>query len=268
MAFSGSDVAYDRFMGRFSRPLAPLFADFAGVETAMDALDVGCGPGALTEELVRRLGARHVTAVDPTDQFVIACRERFPEVTVAQAGAEDLPFADSRFDAALAQLVVSFMADAVAGIREMARVTRPGGVVGACMWASGPEMELLHLANSSAESVAPGHPGVHAPRRYRTEPELVELFGEAGLRDVRSGSLEVTAEYADFDELLQSVFGGSGPVGAIIQTLDEDGRRRFGTDLRERLGDRREPFRLSGRAWAVRGVRGGDHEYRGAAPAV
>jgi SAM-dependent methyltransferase len=241
-------------MGRFSRPLAPLFADFAGVETPMDVLDVGCGPGALTEELVRRIGAGHVTAVDPTDQFVNACRERFPEVTVAQAGAEDLPFADDRFDAALAQLVVSFMVDAVAGIREMARVTRPGGVVSACMWASGAEMELLDLANSSAEAVAPGHPGLHAPRRYRTEAELVELFREAGLGDVHTGLLEVTVEYADFDELLQSLLGGSGPVGAIIQTLDEDGRRRFGADLRERLGERGEPFRLSGRAWAVRGA--------------
>ena len=252
MAFSGSDVAYDRFMGRFSRPLAPLFADFAGVETPMDVLDVGCGPGALTEELVRRLGAVHVTAVDPTDQFVSACRERFPEVTVAQAGAEDIPFADGRFDAALAQLVVSFMVDALAGIREMARVTRPGGVISVCMWANGPEMELLHLANSSAEAVAPGHPGLHAPRRYRTEPELVELFRKAGLREVKSGSLEVTVEYADFDELLQSLLGGSGPVGAIIQTLDADGRERFGAELRERLGDRGEPFRLTGRAWAIR----------------
>jgi SAM-dependent methyltransferase len=255
MPFAGTDIAYDRFMGRFSRPLAPLFADFAGVESPMDVLDVGCGPGALTEELVRRLGARHVAAVDPTDQFVSACRERFPEVTVEQAGAEDIPFAGGRFDAALAQLVVSFMTDAVAGIREMARVTRPGGIVGACMWASGAEMELLHLTNGAAESVAPDHPGVLGPRRYRTEPELVELFREAGLREVKSGLLEVTAEYADFDELLQSVLGGSGPVGAVVQTLDADGRRQFGAALRERLGDRGEPFRLSGRAWAVRGVR-------------
>ena len=109
-------------------------------------------------------------------------------------------------------------------------------------------------ANSSAEAVAPGHPGLHAPRRYRTEPELVELFRKAGLREVKSGSLEVTVEYADFDELLQSLLGGSGPVGAIIQTLDADGRERFGAELRERLGDRGEPFRLSGRAWAIRGT--------------
>jgi hypothetical protein len=132
------------------------------------------------------------------------------------------------------------------------------------MWASGPEMELLDLISGAAESVAPDHSGV--PRRYRSEPELVELFDEAGLQEVRSGLLEVTSEYAGFDELLQSVLGGSGPVGAIVQTLDGDGRERFAANLRERLGNRGEPFRLTGRAWAIRGVRGGDHERRGPAP--
>jgi hypothetical protein len=138
----------------------------------------------------------------------------------------------------------------------MGRVTRPGGTVSVCMWASGDEMELLDLISGAAEAVAPDHPGVLGPRRYRTEPELVELFREAGLQEVKSGLLEVTAEYADFDELLQSVLGGSGPVGAMVQTLDADARRRFGTELHARVGDRDEPFRLSGRAWAIRGVWG------------
>ena len=115
-------------------PLAPLFADFAGVAAGQRVLDVGCGPGALTAELVRRLEPANVSAVDPSEPFVAAVRERYPAVTVQRAAAEKLPFPDDSFDAALAQLVVHFMADPVAGLREMSRVTRSGGVVAACVW--------------------------------------------------------------------------------------------------------------------------------------
>src|ERR687883_330625 len=121
-------------MGRYSSELAPKLADLAGLEPGQRALDVGCGPGALTTELVRRLGADAVAAVDPSPSFVSAARERFPGVDVRHASAEALPFPDDGFDASLAQLVVHFMADPVAGIREMKRVTRPGGVIAACVW--------------------------------------------------------------------------------------------------------------------------------------
>src|SRR5687768_3455077 len=121
-------------MGRYSVPLAPKLTDFARVVTGQRVLDVGCGPGALTSELVRRLGAAAVSAVDPSEPFVAAARERHPGVTVRRATAEELPFADQAFDAALAQLVVHFMADPVGGLREMVRVTRKHGVVAACVW--------------------------------------------------------------------------------------------------------------------------------------
>ena len=127
MSFNVAADAYDRFMGRYSTRLAPLTADFGGVEQGQRALDVGCGPGALTGELVARLGAEAVAAVDPSEQFVIAARERHPGVDVRQAAAEELPFPDAEFDVALAQLVVHFMADPIGSLREMARVTRPGG---------------------------------------------------------------------------------------------------------------------------------------------
>jgi ubiquinone/menaquinone biosynthesis C-methylase UbiE len=101
-------------MGRYSLPLAPLFADFAGVEAGQRVLDVGCGPGALAAELIDRVGAASVSAVDPSESFVDAVRERHPDVEVRQAAAEELPFPDDSFDAALAQLVVHFMNDPVA----------------------------------------------------------------------------------------------------------------------------------------------------------
>ena len=134
MSFAVSADAYDRFMGRYSVLLAPQLAALAGVVVGQRVLDVGCGPGALITELVSRLGPAAVTAVDPSEPFVAAARERHPGVNVERASAEHLPFADQAFDAALAQLVVHFMADPVAGLREMARVTRKQGIVAACVW--------------------------------------------------------------------------------------------------------------------------------------
>ena len=137
MSFDVSADAYTRFMGRYSEPLAAVFADLAGVRPGQRALDVGCGPGALTAELAGPLGASEVCAVDPSESFAVAAGERLPGVTVSVAAAERLPFPDGAFDAVVAQLVVHFMADPVAGLREMGRVTRRGGVVGACVWDHG-----------------------------------------------------------------------------------------------------------------------------------
>src|SRR4051794_25572047 len=134
MTFLVAADSYDRFMGRYSRLLSPQLCDLAGVVAGQRVLDVGCGPGALTTELVARVGPAAVSAVDPSEPFVAAARERHPDVDVQLAAAEQLPFPDASFDASLAQLVVQFMADPAAGIAEMRRVTREGGVVAACVW--------------------------------------------------------------------------------------------------------------------------------------
>ena len=122
MSFDVAADAYDRFMGRYSQLLSPQLADLAGVRAGQRVLDVGCGPGALTAELVARVGAGAVAAVDPSEPFVAAAGSRYPGVDVRRASAEHLPFQDATFDASLAQLVVHFMADPVAGLAEMARV--------------------------------------------------------------------------------------------------------------------------------------------------
>src|SRR4051794_21299099 len=128
VAVSLSDAdAYDRFMGRYSRPLAVPFADFAGLPPDGRVLDVGCGPGALTAELARRAGPERVTAVDPSEEFVAALRGRHPGVQVIRGPAEDLPFEAGCFDATLAQLAANVMDDPVAGLREMAPATPDGG---------------------------------------------------------------------------------------------------------------------------------------------
>src|SRR5829696_6694879 len=134
MEFSAAAEKYDRFMGRYTRSLAPAFADAAGVAAGMRVLDVGCGPGGLTGELARRVGGENVAAVDPAPQFAAACHERHPEADVREGAGEALPWRDASFDATLCSLVVAFMKDADQGVREMQRVTRPGGTVAACMW--------------------------------------------------------------------------------------------------------------------------------------
>jgi len=127
MYFDVAADAYDRFMGRYSQQLSPQLAEFTGIRAGQHVLDVGCGPGALTAELVRRVGHELVTAVDPSASFVAAAQARNPGVRVEEAAAEKLPFPNAAFDAALAQLVVHFMSDPIAGLTEMRRVTCPGG---------------------------------------------------------------------------------------------------------------------------------------------
>jgi SAM-dependent methyltransferase len=253
MSFQGTDRDYDNFMGRFSRRLAPLFADFAGVEAGWEVIDVGCGPGALTGELVRRVGAARVAAVDPTPQFVDSIRERFPAVEVEQAPAESLPFDGGRFAASLAQLVVSFMADADAGVAEMRRVVRRDGVVALCMWLDGDQMELLAAARGAAAAVAPDHSALRGDSRYRKAADAGPLLERAGLAAVETTILEVTAEYESLDDLSRPILAGSGPLAPLVTSLDDDGRARFLDALAERVGRPTGRFSLTGRAWAARG---------------
>ncbi len=250
MSFDVAADAYDRFMGRYSVLLAPQLADLAGVTAGQRALDVGCGPGALTGELVQRLGATAVAAVDPSPSFVDAATTRHPGVTVRQATAETLPFPAGSFDAALAQLVVHFMADPVAGLTEMRRVTRPDGVVAACVWDHAGGTGPLGLFWTIARELDPGvddELGLAGAR----EGHLAELFARAGLRDVEPATLSVDREHATFDDWWEPFTRGAGPAGAYVAGLDEARRH----ELRERCRARieTEPFTVTARAWAARG---------------
>lgn len=257
MAFDVSGDVYDRFMGRYSVPLAPLFADFAGVTGAGGgrALDVGCGPGALTRELVRRLGADNVAAADPSPKFVESCRARLPGVDVRQAPAEKLPWEGASFDAAMAQLVLSFVKDGPTAAREMRRVVRPGGVVAACMWAAQDGMEMLRLFWDAVLELDPAAPDESA-MRYRTVAELRALWEAAGLQQVETAPLDVTAEYESFDDFWLALLQGVGPAGAYAASLDEDKRARLREACRHRLQRPAAAFRLAARAFAVRGIVG------------
>jgi SAM-dependent methyltransferase len=251
VSFAVGADAYDRFMGRYSVLLAPQLADFASVAAGQRVLDVGCGPGALTAELATRLGPAAVSAVDPSEPFVAAARERHPGVDLQRAGAEDLPFEDRAFDAALAQLVVHFMADPVKGLREMARVTREQGVVAACVWDHAGGQGPLSLFWGAAREL---DPGVEDESRLAgsREGHLSELFQEAGLHDVEETALPVSVEHPSFEDWWEPYTLGVGPAGGYAAGLDPERQAELRERCREKLPD--APFVLTSRAWAARGV--------------
>jgi SAM-dependent methyltransferase len=253
MSFAVPAELYDRFMGRYSVPLAPQLADLAGITGGQVALDVGCGPGALTAELVGRLTAAAVTAVDPSDQFVAAARARHPGTRVQRAVAEQLPFPDASFDAALAQLVVHFMADPVAGLSEMARVTRERGVVAACVWDHAGGQGPLSVFWDAARTLDPEIEGESRLAGTR-EGHLAELFRAAGLHEVAEATLAVGVEHACFDDWWEPFMLGVGPAGVYAVGLEAASRARLRDLCRERLPP--APFLVRARAWAARGLVG------------
>ncbi|WP_375385111.1 class I SAM-dependent methyltransferase [uncultured Microbacterium sp.] len=251
MGFDGAAVDYDRFMGRYSSGLSAPLADFAGVGPGQRVLDVGCGPGALTAELVSRVGASKVVGVDPSVSYATSARERFPGVRIEVASAGALPFEDEEFDVVLAQLVVHFMADPVHDLREMARVTRTGGVVAACVWdhagGSSPLSRFWDVL-SATDPAAPNEAALPGTRRGR----LGEYLTTAGLTDVTETVLTVRVTHQTFEDWWEPYLRGAGPVGSYIESLDDAGRARLERTLRAEMPT--PPFDVTGSAWAARGI--------------
>ncbi|MGN0065695.1 MAG: class I SAM-dependent methyltransferase [Nocardioides sp.] len=250
MAFDMAGGAYDRFMGRYSTPLGVRLSDWVGVVAGERALDVGCGTGAWTKDLVRRLGAERVSAVDPSASFVQACREHLPGLDVRLGVAGALPFEDQAFDLTGANLVAHFMPDPVAGVREMARVTRPGCWVAATVWdLAGRRAPMAPIwrglsALGPARDEEPGS-GAGAPGG------LVRIFTAAGLEQVEEAELAVTVVHPSFEEWWEPHLHGVGPVGETIAALDPAERVRLERACRDLLGD--GPFEITAVAFAARG---------------
>lgn len=209
--------AYDGFTGRFSRPLAPLFADAAAVATGQRALDVGCGPGAP------------------------------PRRRAAPGRAEALPFDDGVLDRTLAQLVVHFMTDPVTGLREMGRVTRADGVVAACVWDHGGGHGPLSTFWRAAVQVDPSlRDEGHLPGS--TDGDLPRLADDAGLRDARQDRIAVTVHFSSFEDWWAPFEHGVGPAGGYVGSLDADHRAAVRERCRTLLG---ESFDLAAAAWTL-----------------
>lgn len=242
--------AYSRFMGRYSEPLAAEFVALLDVRAGDRVLDVGCGPGALTEELIHRVGPAAVTAVDPSESFVAAARARIPGIEVHRASAENLPFDDDSFDCATAQLVVHFMSDPIAGLAEMGRVTRGGGLVAANVWDYAGGTGPLTVFWRAVQDLDPDAPGEGALAGAR-EGHLAELFERAGLLDVQSTVLTVRSGFSSFDEWWEPFTLGVGPAGTYVAGLDPARRAELAAHCASLLPP--APFEITASAWTVFG---------------
>ena len=251
MSFEVSADAYGRFMGRYSEQLAVELADYAGVESGQRALDVGCGAGALTAVLVARLGSSDVAALDPSEPFVEAARVRLPDVDIRLASAESIPFDDGAFDVTLAELVVQFMSDPVAGLTEMGRVTKAGGTIAACVWDHGGDTGALSPFWKVARTLDPGVDDESGLVGVR-EGQLVEIFEKAGVRDIRSTTLTVYEEFESFEEWWEPFTLGVGPAGAYVAGLDDDERAALRRACEQSFPI--APFTIAASAWTARGT--------------
>jgi SAM-dependent methyltransferase len=251
MAIGNAD-SYARFMGRFSEPLAPAFADLVELPAEGRVLDVGCGPGVLTSVLVDRLGAARVDAIDPTPGFVAAARARLPEVDVREGVAEALPYADDAYAASFAQLVVHFMKDPLSGLTEMARVTEPGAPVAACVWDHGGGRGPLSLFWAAATELDPSARREADASAGSTEGDLVRLFGEAGLTDVEDGELAVTIHLESFEDWWAPYEEPAGSVADYLATRTPDQVAELRERCRSRLPE--GPFDLTAVTWTAVGA--------------
>jgi len=246
MSFEVSAQAYGRFMGRYSEPLAVRFLDMLGLDAGQRALDVGCGAGALTAALVSHLGGANVTAVDPSESFISEMVRSFPDLDIQQAAAERLPFGDEGFDRTLAQLVVHFMTDPVAGLREMARVTKPDGLVAANVWDHAGEhgpLAAFWRAARELDAQVPDEsqlPGV-------AEGQLAEFFDAAGMKGADATKVSVFVTHPSFDDWWEPYLLGVGPAGAHVASLDPDRKDQLREECRRQLPP--APFTIEASAW-------------------
>lgn len=250
-------AAYERHVGRYGADLAAGMIGAAGLRRGQRALDVGCGPGVLATALAALVGADSVAAVDPSEAFVETCRARAPGVDVRLGVAEKLPFGDREFDAALAQLVVDGMEDARNGAAEMRRVTRPGGVLLACVWDFDGGMPLLNAMWAAALALDADRArsfGAEKRLPFSRPEELEELWHGTGLQDVRLGELVAGAGYEGLEDLWAPFEAGVGNLGKLVLSLDRAGRDRLKRDVASRLGVPDGSFRLTARAIYVRGT--------------
>jgi SAM-dependent methyltransferase len=249
--------AYERYMGRWSRQLAPLFVQFAGVAEEESVLDIGSGTGALASAIAAAIPSAHVTGIDPSAAYVTYARERSPDDRIQfQVGdAQRLELPDNAFDRTLSLLVMSFIPDREKALREMIRVTRPGGTIAAAVWDYGEGMEMLRVFWDEAVARDP------AVSDERDLPlcrrgELGDWWRVHGLEQVAEQPLVIPMSFTSFDDYWLPFLGGQGPAGGYVVSLPELDRADLERRLRRRLmQDRRDgSIALPAKAWAVKGV--------------
>jgi len=256
-------TAYEQLMGRWSARLAPLFARFAGIRDGQRILDVGCGTGSLSRTLLASGKAISVVGVDPAEDYVAFARQgaASSRATFQVSTAESLPFPNETFDAAMALLVLQEFDDPGRAVREMARTTRRGGTVAACLWDFRDGMPIFSLFWQAAEAAAPE---AVARRRAEQPPSrpglqaLAELWTGAGLLEVRTAGLELSQEFGSFEDFWLPFLTEATPTSGFAMAVNRETRGELANALRRLIPSVRPDgsFALPARALAVAGIAG------------
>jgi SAM-dependent methyltransferase len=253
-----SGDAYERYMGRWSRQLAPLFVRWLDAPCAQRWLDVGCGTGALSAAILALCAPDTVIGVDPSEGFLATAKARLsPPVVLHLASASALPLPAAAVDVAASALVLNFVPDARAALQEMARVTVQGGRVAACVWDYAEKMDLIRIYWNAAAQIDSGAQGQDQGERFPLcRPDaLAAAFAGAGLQQVETAAIEMPMRFVDFDDYWQPFLGGQGPAPAHAMSLPESARNRVRDLVRQRLPMQPDgTVVLAARAWAVRGT--------------
>jgi len=251
--------SYERFMGRWSRQLAPLLVRFAGGRDGDTALDAGTGTGALTAAVAKAAPASRIIGIDPSASYVALARSRQGSTLVSfEVGdAQQMRFTTGTFDRTLSLLVVNFVHDVRKAVDEMKRVTKPKGAVAAAVWDYGEGMEMLRAFWDEAVAITPAD----AAKDERNMPlcrqgDLGTLWRERGLQDVVEEDLTIETPFASFDDFWMPFLEKQGPAGVYAAKLTPEDREALRLRLRQRLlgnGPDRAIV-MHARAWAVRGT--------------
>jgi SAM-dependent methyltransferase len=251
-------TGYERFMGRWSRLLAPVYIAFAGVKNGDSVLDVGTGTGSLATAAAAIMPASEIVGVDPSVGFIALAQKNAKSTRVRYevGDAQALKFKDASFDHTLALLVMNFVPDHNKAIAEMRRVTRPQGVVSACVWDYGAGMQMLRFFWDEAVALDPAiEPKDERHMKLSRQGQLGELWKKVGFINIEDESLVIDQQYSSFNDYWEPFTKGAGPGGAYVVSLSEHRRRKLEVRMRRRLlGDRQDgPFTLKAKAWCVRG---------------
>jgi SAM-dependent methyltransferase len=253
-----ASAGYERFMGRWSRLLAPRYIAFAGVTNGDRVLDVGTGTGSLAAAVEANMPATQIVGVDPSEGFIAYAQKNAKSTRVHYevGDAQALKFKDASFDSTLALLVMNFVPDHNKAITEMRRVTRPQGIISACVWDYDQGMQMLRFFWDEAIALDPAiEPKDERHMKLSHQGQLGDLWKKAGLINVKEEPLAVDQAYSSFNDYWEPFTKGAGPGGAYVVSLPEDRRRQLEARIRKRLlGDRTDgPFALKAKAWCVRG---------------
>jgi SAM-dependent methyltransferase len=256
-AMFAAAAGYERYMGRWSRLLAPAYIGFAGVKDGERVLDVGTGIGSLAFTLEAAMPSIRVVGVDPSESFIAHVkRSRSGRASFEVGDAQALRFEDASFDHAMALLVLNFVPDHQKAVGQMRRVVRPGGVVSACVWDYDAGMQMLRVFWDEVVALDPAMAAKDERNmKLCRRGQLAELWTGIGLVRVEEKAVAIDQEFASFDDYWGPFLKGAGPGGAHVASLAEERRQQLEARLRKRLlGDRRDGLlALKARAWCVRG---------------